>query len=208
LWQPPVLHGDVRAAGNETTSPRYFAPLLAELRARAPVGRVEVVATSDYWESAYVAREVHLARGWLRQADIARSPLFYDGTLDASSYERWLRDNGVAYVALPDARLSWVGRREAALVRAGLPYLTQVWRGEDWTLYEVAGRPSIVDGGTLVSTDASSVTVDAPAGSIVVKIRYSGWLRVNGLRNARLEPGPGGWTRLVATVPGRYRIDS
>ena len=121
----------------------------------------------------------------------------------------WLRDQGVSYVALPaTAAFSWVGRREAALVRGGLPYLTEVWRGADWTLYEVDKRPSIVDGGTLVATDAGAVTVDVPAGSTMVKIRYSGWLRVNGPRNARLEPGPDGWTRLVATVPGRYRIDS
>lgn len=205
LWQPPVLRGDVRAAGNETTSPRYFAPLLAELRSRGPVGRVEVVATSDYWESAYVAREVYLARGWLRQADLERSPLFFDGTLSVASYENWLRHNGVAYVALPEARLSWVSRREAELIRAGLPYLTEVWRGGDWMLYEVSGRPSIVDGGTLVSTGPASLTLDVPAGETLVRVRYSRWLRVDGGRLAR---GPGGWTLLRASAAGRYTIRS
>jgi hypothetical protein len=205
LWQPPVLHGDLRAAGNETTSERYFAPLLAELRSRGPVGRVEVVATSDYWESAYVARDVWLARGWLRQADLERSPLFYDGSLSASSYEDWLRFNGVSYVALPGARLSWVSRREAALIRDGLPYLTEVWRGGDWVLYEVSGRPSIVDGGVLVSTGPSSVTVDVPAGETLVRVRYSRWLKVDGARVAR---GPGGWTLLRAPEAGRYTIRS
>jgi hypothetical protein len=206
LWQPPVLHGDVRAAGNPTTSTRYFAPLLVELRARGPVGRVEVVATSDYWESAYVARDVHLARGWLRQADIARNPLFFDGTLSSASYEDWLRDNGVSYVALPGGvRLSWIARREAALVRAGQPYLTEVWRGGDWTLYEVSGRPSIVEGGTLVSTGPASVTVDVPAGETLVRVRYSRWLRADG---ARLARAPGGWTLLRAPTAGRYTIRS
>ncbi|GIJ61473.1 hypothetical protein [Virgisporangium aurantiacum] len=211
VWQPPLIVADLRDAGNPTADRAYFAPLLAELRSRRPVGRVEIPPTRDYWEAAYAARDVHLARGWLRQADLARNPLFFTGALSASDYEAWLREQGVSYVALPTidaADFSWVGRREAALVRGGLPYLTEVWRGDDWTLYEVDGRPSIVDGGTLVATDAGSVTVDVPAGSTVVKIRYSGWLRVDDARNARLEPGPAGWTRLVATVPGRYRIDS
>lgn len=206
LVQPPVMRGDLAAAGNETTSPRYFAPLLAELRARGPVGRVEVLATSDYWESAYVAREVHLARGWLRQADLDRNALFFDGTLDAATYQAWLTDNGVTYVALPGARLSWVARPEAALVRGGLPYLTEVWRGGDWTLYEVAGRPSIVDGGTLVATGPASVTVDVPAGETLVRIRYSHWLRVDD--SAHLRPARDGWTVLEAPAPGRYTIRS
>jgi hypothetical protein len=211
LWQPPLIVADLRDAGNPTADAAYFAPLLAELRARAPVGRVEIPPTRDYWEAAHAAREVHLARGWLRQADLELNPLFFDGALDASTYEAWLRERGVSYVALPTldaADFSWVGRREAALVRGGLPYLTEVWRGEDWTLYEVDGRPSIVDGGTLVAAQADAVTVDLPAGPTVVRIRYSGWLRVHGPGTPRLEPAPGGWTRVVATVPGRFRIDS
>ncbi len=211
VWQPPLIVADLRDAGNATAARSYFEPLLAELRSREPVGRVEIPPTRDYWEAAYAAREVHLARGWLRQADLSRHPVFFDGTLSASTYEIWLREQGVSFVALPATDLagfSWVGRREAGLVRGGLPYLREVWRGRNWTLYEVDGQPSIVDGGTLVSSGASSVTVDVPAGSTVVKVWYSGWLRVNGPRNARLEPAPDGWTRLVATVPGRYRIDS
>jgi hypothetical protein len=211
VWQPPLIVADLRDAGNPTAYRSYFAPLLAELRSRSPVGRVEIPPTRDYWEAAHAAREVQLARGWLRQADLERNPVFFDGALNASTYEIWLREQGVSYVALPAmdlADFSWVGRREAALVRGGLPYLAEVWRGDDWTLYEVDGRPSIVDGGTLVAATASAVTVDVPAGSTVVKIWYSGWLRVNGPPGARLEPAPGGWTRLAAPVPGRFRIDS
>lgn len=211
FWQPPVIVADLRDAGNPTAYRSYFAPLLSELRSRQPVGRIEIPPTRDYWEAAYAAREVHLARGWLRQADLSRHPVFFDGALSASTYGAWLREQGVSFVALPATDLadfSWVGRREAALVRGGLPYLREVWRGEDWTLYEVDGRPSIVDGGTLVAARADSVTVDLPAGSTVVKVWYSRWLRVDDPRNARLEPAPGGWTRVVATVPGRFRIDS
>jgi hypothetical protein len=212
LWQPPVLHGDLRAAGDPTASRRYFAPLLAELKARHPAGRVEVLPTRNYWEAAHVARDVYLARGWLRQTDLARNPLFFDGSLTGSTYEAWLRDNGVSHVALPDAPLSWVGRAEAALVRGGLPYLTQVWRGPNWTLYEVTGRPSIVEGATLVSTRADALTIDVPAaGEVLVRIRHSRWLAVSGPAGAqpsraRLAGGPGGWTVLRAPAPGRYTI--
>jgi non-ribosomal peptide synthetase component F len=131
--------------------------------------------------------------------------LFFDGSLSGATYERWLRDNGVTYVALPGARLSWVARPEASLIRAGQPYLTEVWRGGDWTLYEVSGRPSIVDGGTLVSTGPSEVTVEVPAGETLVRVRYTRWLRADG---ARLSRAPGGWTLLRASAAGRYTIGS
>jgi hypothetical protein len=208
-WQPPVLLGDLRDAGNPTADRGYFAPLLDELARRAPVGRVEVPPTRDYWESAYVARAVPLARGWLRQVDLADNRVFFDGTLDGSTYRRWLYDNGVSYVALPDAEPSWVGRREAELVRAGAPYLTEVWRGAHWVLYEVDGSPSIVDGAALVSATADAVTLDAAgAGEVLVRVRWSRWLTVRGPAGARLVAGPGRWTTLRAPRAGRYVVTS
>ena len=41
-------------------------------------------------EAAFVAPVVPIARGWSRQVDTARNPLFYDGPLDADEYEQWL----------------------------------------------------------------------------------------------------------------------
>jgi hypothetical protein len=202
--QSPVMAGDLRAMGDPTASRAYFTPLLSQLRTRTPVGRVEVLATKNYWESAHVAREFPLARGWLRQADLARNPLFYDGTLNAVTYGAWLRDNGVGYVAVPDAPLSWVSRREADLIRQGQPYLTQVWRGTGWTLYEVAGRPSIVDGAVLVATTPTTVTVDVPApGEYVARVRWTRWLRADG---ARTRERADGWTTLVVPHPGRVTL--
>jgi len=144
LWQPPVSRVDLRAAGDLTASRSYFQPLLAEL-ARRPPGRIEVVPTANYWEAAYVPEVAPLARGWLRQADQAYNRLFLDGSVDPESYARWLRENGVAYVAVAGAEPSWVGRREAELIRAGLPYLTRIWQHPDWTLYAVVAPSSIVD---------------------------------------------------------------
>jgi len=206
LWQPPVLLADLKAAGDRTASPSYFAPLLDEL-ARRPAGRVEIPPTYNYWEAAHAARQVPLARGWLRQVDLARNPMFFYEPLTADGYERWLRDNGVSYVAVADTRPSWVGRKEVELIRAGLPFLTEVWRGPQWTLYEVAGRPSIVEGATLVSVDGARVTLDAPAaGEVLVRVRWSRWLTVNG--GAVLSEAAESWTRLRVPAPGRYTVTS
>jgi len=206
LWQPPLLLSDLRDAGNPTAAPAYWRPLLDELRRRGPVGRVEIPPTRDYWEAAYAARAVPLARGWLRQTDLSRNGLFFTGRpLDPDRYADWLRDNGVSYVALPDAALSWVARTEAALIRSGPAYLSPVWRSPHWTLYEVAGRPSIVDGGTLVAATGAAVTLDVgSAGDVLVRVRWSPWLRAD--RGARPRPGPGGWTTLSAPAPGRYTV--
>jgi hypothetical protein len=224
VWQPPVMVADLRAVGDPAARPGYFRPLTDELARRAPVGRVEIVPLANYWEAAYVPPTTPLARGWLRQADLAYNSLFFDGTLDDASYERWLRDNGVSYVALADARPSWVGRAEAALVRGGLRYLTPVWRGGPWTLYEVSGRPSIApdvpdapdapDGagrGRLVASTPAGVTLDVPAaGDVAVRVRFSSWLAVrnpNGTADACLRRA-GDWTVLTARRPGRYEVTS
>jgi len=208
IWQPPVLVGDLRDAGNPTADPQYFAPLLAELASRGPVGRVEIPPTRNYWEAAYAARAVPLARGWLRQVDMARNGLFFDGRLDAPRYEAWLRDNGVSHVALPDAPLSWVGAPEAALIRAGLPYLTAVWSNAHWTLYQVAGRPSVVAGAALVSSDGAAVTFEAAVpGPVLVRVAPSRWLRVHGPASAPISRS-GRWIELRVSRPGRYTVTS
>jgi hypothetical protein len=205
VWQPPLLARDLRDAGGPSAYPSYFAPLRAELEQRRPVGRIEIPPTRDYWEAAYATP---LARGWLRQVDLVRNGLFFDGTLTTEEYRSWLADNGVRYVALADAEPSWVGRREAALIRGGLPYLTEVWRGEHWALYEVAGRPSVVEGAALVSETGDALTVDVgQPGDALVRVRWSRWLVATGPARASLGPD-GRWTTLRTTSPGRYTITS
>ncbi|GAB3985201.1 hypothetical protein V1634_09995 [Plantactinospora veratri] len=229
--EPPVSVADLRAAGDPTASRGYFTPLLTELAGRPP-GRIEVVPTANYWEAAYVPEAAPLARGWLRQADQAHNRLFLDGSVDAESYGHWLRDNGVRYVALAGAEPSWVGRREAELIRGGLPYLTPVWQHPDWTLYAVTGAPSVVQalgagavgpgggdppdgvegavpgtpGAELVRATSVELTVDVPAaGETLVRLRWSRWLRVEGGGDACLAPYAD-WTVLRVTQPGRYSI--
>jgi hypothetical protein len=205
--QPPVSVPDLARIGDPTVRAGYFRPLLDELDRRGPVGRIEVVPTENFWEAAYVPGTVPLARGWLRQADIDRNPIFFDGSLDADGYARWLAENAVSLVAIADAEPSWVGRREAELIRAGLPYLTEVWRGGGWTVYQVSGTPALVTGATLVSSTDRAVTVDVPAaGDVLIRVRWSRWSALRG--PGCLTPAPGGWTTLRATAPGRYRLSS
>ncbi|GIJ25501.1 hypothetical protein Vqi01_06630 [Micromonospora qiuiae] len=214
-WQPPVVPADLRSIGDPTSDPGYFAPLRAELDRRGLNGRLEVPPTRNYWESARLG-DVPLARGWLRQADIDRNPLFFTtvpgaaGTgvpLTAESYRAWLDENAVQYVAVPDAPLSWVGRAEAELVVAGLPYLTEVWSERRWRLYAVAEpRPLVGPPGELHRVDGASITFHASrSGPVPVRIRHSRWLIASG--GATVAPG-GDWT--VVTVPraGTYTLGS
>jgi hypothetical protein len=205
-WQPPVLDRDLATIDDPAASPGFFAPLQAELARREPAGRIEVVPTVNYWESAHVDA-APLARGWLRQTDLRWNPLFFDGALDAESYRRWLADNGVSYVALPGTEVSWVGSREAALIRQGLPYLTAVWRHDNWTLYEVAGATGIIQGpARLVEASASGLAFEATgAGEILVRVRWSRWLAVAGPGGPCLVRA-GDWVAVRVTEPGRYRV--
>jgi hypothetical protein len=212
---PPVVVGDVRDIGNPTADRAYFTPLLDRLAQERLTGRVEITPTRDYWEAAYMG-DVPLARGWLRQADIDRNPLFFTrvpgapGTgvpLDPGTYRDWLAEQAVQFVAVPDAVLTWSGKPEATMVTAGLPYLTQVWSGAHWRLYAVASpQPIVAAPAILAAHTADSLTVDAPAaGDIALKIRYYRWLKSSG--GATVSKS-GVWTTLHVPRPGRYRLSS
>jgi hypothetical protein len=213
--EPPVVVGDVYDIGNPTATRSYFTPLLDRLGHQQLTGRVEIPATRDYWEAAYLG-DIPLARGWLRQADIDRNPLFFTripgaaGTgvpLNAGTYRDWLAEQAVQYIAVPDAVLTWSGKPEAALVGAGLPYLTEVWSSPHWRLYAVASaQPIVTAPASLASSTADSLTVDAPAaGDIPLRVRYYRWLTATGGATVRKT---GVWTTLHVPAPGRYTLTS
>jgi hypothetical protein len=215
LWQPPVLLRDVRAIGDPTADPAYFSSLRDRLASAPLTGRVEIPPTANYWEAAHLGT-VPLARGWLRQADIDRNPLFFTtvpgaaGTgvaLTAQSYRAWLAEQAVQYVAVPAAELSWVGRAEARLVAGGLPYLTLVWSDQRWRLYAVTDAvPLVAAPATLVGQTAAALTLDAPvAGDVPVRVRYSRWLTATG---GATVSRAGDWTVLRLPRPGRYTLTS
>ena len=215
VLQLPVVVRDVADIGNPTADRAYFAPLVDRLGQERLVGRVEIPSTRDYWEAAYLG-DVPLARGWLRQADIDRNPLFFTTvpgaagtgvTLNAGSYRSWLAEQAVQFVAVPDAELTWSGRPEAELIDAGLPYLTPVWRGAHWRLYAVADpQPIVAAPATLVARTATTLTIEAPAAAdIRVRVRYYRWLKSSG--GAVVRPA-GVWTLLRVPAPGRYTLTS
>ncbi|WUR58498.1 hypothetical protein OHS32_25815 [Micromonospora chokoriensis] len=208
-WQSPVMTSDVTRAGAPESSPAFHRPLVEELQRRQPVGRVEVVPLRDHWESAYLPPTVPLARGWERQVDSDRNALFYDGTLNAQTYERWLHDEAVTYVAIAsDAPADRWGRDEAAMIRAGLPYLREVWRDTTWRLFAVADPTPLVGApGQLVASDRGSVRLTAAPGDVPVRVRWSRWLSLTG-PDGCVRPGADGWTEVRVRAPGDYTISS
>ncbi|MFF3854672.1 hypothetical protein [Micromonospora sp. NPDC002575] len=209
-WQNPVMTNDLARAGSPESAAAYYRPLADELARRQPVGRVEVVPLRDHWESAYLPDTVPLARGWERQVDTARNPLFYGDDLTADAYAAWLRREAVAYVALaPDSVPDRYARQEAALVAAGQPYLREVWRDATWRLYAVTEPAPLVGApGRLLDSDRAAVrfTVDAP-GDVPVRIRWSRWLSLRGADGC-LRPGPDGRIEVTVRTPGDFLVSS
>ncbi|HEY2790778.1 MAG TPA: hypothetical protein VGJ28_00380, partial [Micromonosporaceae bacterium] len=164
-WQAPIVVGDITQAGSPETKAAFYQPLLGELSTLGTLGRIEVVPLRDHWESSYVADEVPLARGWLRQVDTDRNPLFYTSKpVTAAQYGDWLRANAVQYVAYaPDQPLDVYARTEAAVVSAHPSYLREVWHSAQWQLFQVTDPEPFVTGGTLVSVGATAVTFDTAA---------------------------------------------
>ena len=213
FWQ---LAAPVRAVLNgEDDRSRYrayYRPLVDYLEDNSqPPGRVEVVFTDAHWESADVAIHIPIARGWERQLDVGRNSLFYNGTLNATTYRQWLDDNAVRWVALPDAKLDYSARQEARLVSGGLPYLKLSWTGPHWRVYEVTSPHSLVspEGAARIralSLGAEQVRLAVDrTGSALVKVRWTPYWVAKGACVAR----DGDWTRVTARRTGtiRLRID-
>jgi hypothetical protein len=203
--QPLLYVDEVRARGDLALDPAFYAPLIRQLETRDVTGPIEVVPMRRHGESAAVAPDVPLARGWLRQVDVGRNGMFYDGSLDATTYRRWLDANAVSWVALGRGEHDWAAGREAALVRDGLPYLQPVWADQNWTLYQVDDpTPVVAQPGRLLARDAVSLTLDLPvAGEYELKVRWSKWLSVS---SGCLEPGRAGWTSVVVEQPTTVRV--
>jgi hypothetical protein len=212
-WEAPGLLADLTDADHAASTHRpFYTPLIDELHKRGPIGRIEVVPLRDHWESTYIAEAVPIARGWERQVDTERNPIFYDGTLDATTYRQWLDDNAVSYVAISDTQLDPYARDEADLIHQRLPYLVPRWAGGHWTLYEVLNSSPLVDGATLVSSGATGVVLKVTkVRPVVVRVRWSRWLTVEGpdsdSPDGCLAPS-GEWTELYPTATGQYTITS
>ncbi|MFE7430755.1 MFS transporter [Streptomyces sp. NPDC057545] len=159
---------------------RELAPLVHQLQeVGAERGRVEVVPASSHREASALAPYVNLARGWNRQADMERNPLFYDDTLNSANYRQWLDRWAVHYVVLPKGTPDSSGAvQEAELVDAGLPYLKRVWSDANWRLFEVDDPVPLADPPATVERAAAeelTIRVKTP-GRILIRVPYSRWL--------------------------------
>jgi hypothetical protein len=203
---PPVSLTEVAQRGDPALSARYYAPLMNQLAARRVTGPIEVVPAQRRGEAALVAPTVAIARGWSRPPDIGRNPIFYDGTLNADTYHKWLDDNAISYVALSTGPYDWAAPDEADLVRSGLPYLQTVWTNETWTLYAVNNpRPVISQPGQIVARDPVSLTVSLPEpGDYVLRVRWSRYLSAS---TGCVRPAGDGWSTLVVERPGTVKIE-
>ncbi|MGI8868602.1 MAG: hypothetical protein ACR2F6_07065 [Mycobacteriales bacterium] len=187
--QAPVSASTVLQAGRPEAHRQYYSSVLNELRFLGPLsGRVEVPESAGHWESAYVASEVPLARGWLRQVDVKlNKDTFYKDKPTAASYLAFLRKNAVQYVAINDADLTITGENERRLVLSGLPYLGMIWHDPHWKLYRLGtdvngideAVPVVSDPGVILNYTSASIQLRAPANSSVeLAVRWFRWLNL------------------------------
>ncbi|MEV6393605.1 MFS transporter [Streptomyces sp. NPDC051907] len=163
---------------------RELAPLVNRLQeVGAERGRVEVVPASSHREASALAPYVNLARGWNRQADMKRNPLFYDEdkVLTAAGYRAWLDRWAVHYVVLPAGSPDSTGAaQEAELVRRGQPYLTRVWGDDNWQLFAVKDPVPLADApATVERAGAGEMRLHVrEAGRVLIRVPHSPWLSI------------------------------
>lgn len=214
-WQwAPILREYRKVADDPSTEASYYAPLVGFLKSQAgPPSRVTIPQLRSQWDSYYVAKEVPSGRGWLRQVDVKLNPLFYEGPFDAERYRRWLGENAVRWVAIPDnAPIGYGGKREVDLIAARRPdYLRVARRAGHWTIYEVTTpHPLVVPeagaqiDATALGHDQVDLEVRRP-GSAIVRVHFSPYWRIDGGPGC-VERSSGGWTRVTARRPGRLRL--
>jgi hypothetical protein len=192
------------------TERSYYEPLNAWLDARsAHRERIEIPHTFNHWETAYVSPRFSLARGWLRQLDLERNRIFYEGEPTHASYRRWLLDKGIRYVAASDARLDYSAQDEDRLIREEPPYLRLRGRLEHWRIYEVVGAAPMltqvgVARGSLAGLDPESFALSVErAGRFVVRVWHTPyWDGGDGV----CVGAAGDWTLVRVPAPGVVRV--
>ena len=209
FWQWSAAGRDLyKAATDPVAKASYFDPVREYLRLLPDQRRVEIPFTLGHWEGAEVAAEAPLARGWLRQLDTGRHPIFYRGGLNQLTYASWLSENAVRYVALPDAKPDRSSYRERALIESRLPYLKLRATFDHWRIYEVTLPAPVV-----ISEKGSNITLEQlgsdqvllrvkKPGTALVRVRWTPyWLAKGGCVERADE-----WTRVTAMKEGFLRL--
>jgi hypothetical protein len=210
-WQWTSAIRDIdKALRDPAAQSDYFEPLRQYLATLPDQRRIEIPFTSSRWENAEVAPLVPLARGWLRQLDTGRNPVFYRGDLNRLTYASWLAENAVRYVALPGAKPDSSSYAERALIEQGQRYLRLRWRSRQWRLYEVLlAAPMVIPRGraniVLEQLGTDQLLLDVKrAGAALVRVRWTPyWFAAGGC----VEP-VGDWTRVIAHRRGFIRLST
>ncbi|MBF9069600.1 MFS transporter [Streptacidiphilus fuscans] len=191
------------------------APLVAELhRLHADQARLEAVPMLNHWESWGLVNSADLARGWNRQLDVTRNPLFYGtsgATLTPDSYHAWLQQWAVAYVAMEAGPKDVAARGEAAIVASHPAWLRPVWHDAHWQLFRVTdAEPLVAAPARVLSTDPADVVLSVPrAGTVPLRLPWSPWLAASGpAGTSACLVHDGAWTDLRTDSPGVYRISA
>jgi hypothetical protein len=215
-WQVTASVSQIaRSVGDPSTSREYFQPPAHWLRAHGGTGvRVEVPPTANHWESAYLATQFELARGWLRQLDTTRDDIFYDdeSRLTAATYEHWLHRNAISYVALPDAPLDYSSVAERRLILSAPGFLDLRWSSPHWRIYAVRNPEPLVEpmGGAAAHTlwvgrQSFGLDVSRP-GDFLVRVNFTPYWSIS--RGAGCLLRHGEWTVAHASHPGILRVSA
>ncbi len=213
-WQLTASVNQIaRSVGDPSTTRSYFEPAAHWLRLHGGRGvRVEVPPTANHWESAYMAPDLELARGWLRQLDTTRDDLFYadDAPLTGRSYSAWLHDNAIRYVALPDVGLDYSSAGERRLIVRGPPYLALRWSSAHWRIYEVRNPAPLVQslGSGAARTrwighQGFALNVTHP-GEFLVRVSFTPYWSIARGSGCLLRRGD--WTLARASRTGIFRV--
>ncbi|HEY5332659.1 MAG TPA: hypothetical protein VIJ21_03865, partial [Solirubrobacterales bacterium] len=203
-----------RSVGDPSTEASFFQPASRWLMSHGARGlRIEVPPTANHWESAYLAPKFELARGWLRQLDTARDDLFYkEGALTDRSYERWLRNNAISYVALPKAELDYSSVAERKLILSEPPYLRERFHSSNWRIFEVtdpkplvaplgAGRANTIK----VGPQGFALDVTRP-GRFLVRVNFTQYWSISRGSGCLLRRGD--WTIARTAHTGIFSVDA
>ncbi|HEX5928256.1 MAG TPA: hypothetical protein VFY48_02585 [Solirubrobacterales bacterium] len=212
-WQLTASVAQIaRSVGDPSTRAEYFQPAAAWLHAHGGhETRIEVPPTANHWESAYLAQDFELARGWLRQLDTTRDDIFYeDGKLTHATYATWLRRNAISFVALPDAPLDYSSVAERRLILSSPSYLDLRFVSEHWRIYAVRGpRPLVAP---LAAARAETLWVDRQGfaldverpGDFLVRVNFTPYWSI--ARGSGCILRRGDWTVARASRPGVFRV--
>jgi len=201
-----------RSVGDPSTGAEYFQPAAGWLRAHGGhETRIEVPPTANHWESAYLAQDFELARGWLRQIDTTRDDVFYaDAELTHATYSRWLRRNAISFVALPDAPLDYSSVAERRLILDSPPYLDLRHSSEHWRIYAVrAPQPLVAPlgaaGARTLWIDRQGFALDVrEPGDFLVRVSFTPYWSI--ARGSGCILRHGDWTVARASRPGVFRV--